>query len=230
MQRLTLNTLLISLDTECGVFGTKIDFKNGLNILRAKNSKGKSSCLNSILYALGIEELLGGINTKSMKPVLKEEFSFNHKTIYVLESKVQLEITNNQGKSITITRWIKSSSIDPRLIRVHEGLVLSSSKPYSSKDFYVHMKGSATAASGFHSFLAEFIGWELPEVPTYEGNEQLLYIQSLFPLFYIEQIRGWNSFYTPLPYSYGIRDIAKRAVEFILDLDVLKNSKEKDGG
>ncbi|MGN7176536.1 hypothetical protein BK139_23110 [Paenibacillus sp. FSL R5-0490] len=228
MSRLKVNVVKISIETEEGLFGTEIHLKEGLNVLSANNTKGKSSCLNSILYGLGIEELLGGTNTKSMKPVLKDVLKHQGKTLVVLESKVQLEISNQNGKAITLTRWIKSTSKDPRLIKVDDGPSLSEDKPFNSKDYYVHMKGSATEESGFHAYLAEFIGWELPKVPTFDGNDRLLYIQSLCPLFYIEQIKGWNSFYAPLPSNYGIRDLSKRATEFLLDLDVMKNTKEKD--
>ncbi len=40
------------------VCGADFTFENGLNILRADNSSGKSTCLQAILYALGLEGML----------------------------------------------------------------------------------------------------------------------------------------------------------------------------
>lgn len=228
MNRIKLNHLKIKIDTEEGVFGTDIPFQDGFNILRARNTKGKSSTLNSILYALGIEEMLGGRNAKTMKPVLKDKLSFKEKEVPILESKVQLEISNHRGKIITLTRWIKSSSIDEKLIRVHFGPQLSKEDKVNFKDFYVHMKGSASENAGFHTFLTNFLEWELPDVPTFEGGDRILYIQAIFPLFFVEQNKGWSSFYSPISGSFGIRDLSKRAFEFLLNMDVTKNTKERE--
>lgn len=228
MNRIKLENLKITIDTVDGVFGTEIPFKDGFNILRARNTKGKSSTLNSILYALGIEEILGGKNAKTMKPVLKDKLLYKEKEIFILESKVQLEISNQRGDIITLTRWIKSSSINEKLIRVHFGPQLSKEGKVNFKDFYVHMKGAASENSGFHAFLSNFLDWELPEVPTFEGGDRVLYIQTLFPLFFVEQVKGWNSFYSPISGSFGIRDISKRAFEFLLNMDITKNTKERE--
>jgi|SRR5690625_575854 len=228
MNRINIKHLKITIDTADGVFGTDVPFQDGFNILRARNTKGKSSTLNSILYTLGIEEMLGGRNAKTMKPVLKDKLLFKGKEVQVLESKVQLEISNHSGDIITLTRWIKSSSIDEKLIRVHFGSLLSKKDKVEFKDYYVHIRGSATEYAGFHSFLSNFLEWELPEVPTFEGGDRILYIQTLFPLFFVEQNKGWNSFYSPISGSFGIRDLSKRAFEFLLNMDVTKNTKERE--
>ncbi len=228
MNRIKINQLKITIDTAEGVFGTDIPFKDGFNILRARNTRGKSSTLNSILYILGIEEILGGKNAKTMKPVLKDKLSFKGKEIPIFESKVQLEISNHKGDIITLTRWIKSSNIDEKLIRVYFGPLLSKEDKVDFKDFYVHMKGSASENAGFHTFLSRFLEWELPEVPTFEGGDRILYIQTLFPLFFVEQNKGWNSFYSPISGSFGIRDLSKRAFEFLLNMDITKNTKERE--
>lgn len=228
MNRLKLNYLKIVIETSEGEFGTDIPFKDGFNILRAKNTKGKSSTLNAILYALGIEEMLGGKNSKTMKPVLKDKLIFENKEVNVLESKVQLEITNDSGDVITLTRWIKSTSMDEKLIRVHFGAILSKKEAFNFKDYYVHLKGSASESAGFHAFLSTFVKWKLPNVPSFEGKDKLLYIQTLFPLFFVEQFKGWSGFYTSISGSYGIRDLPKRAFEFLLDMDITKNTKERE--
>lgn len=228
MGKLKIEALKINVHTSRGLFGTSISFSDGLNILRAKNSTGKSSCINAILYALGMEELLGGVNGKTMKPVLREEVFFEDKKYDVLESNVILQISSQSGNSITITRWITSSTKDERLVEVQFGPYLTEHMVYEAKDYYVHLPGSAVNKAGFHTFLSDFIGWKLPNVPTFDGKDRLLYIQILFPLFFIEQIKGWSSFYAQPLTNYGIRDISTRALEFILGLDVLENSRKKE--
>lgn len=228
MNQLNLKHLKITIDTAEGVFGNEIPFQKGFNILRARNTKGKSSTLNAILYVLGIEEMLGGRNAKTMKPALKDKLSYNETEVLILESKVQLEISNHRGDNITLTRWIKSTSIDEKLIRVHFGQELSKKEKSNFKDFYVHMKGSASENAGFHAFLSHFLEWTLPEVPTFEGGDRILYIQTIFPLLFVEQNKGWSSFYSPISGSFGIRDLSKRAFEFLLDMDVTKNTKERE--
>jgi len=229
MIKLKIDAYKINVYTTKGLFGTAATFTDGLNILRAKNSTGKSSCINAILYGLGMEELLGSTNSKTMKPVLREEISYQGEKHGVIESNVQLQVSNASGKVITVTRWIVSSSKDEKLISIQFGPTLTnSSETYESKDFYVHSSGSATNEAGFHSLLVDFIGWELPFVPSFEGKDRILYMQFLFPLFFIEQIKGWSSFYTSPTTNYGIRDLATRALEFILGLEVYSNSRIKD--
>jgi hypothetical protein len=228
MSNLKLRKFRIIIETVKGEFGTGFTLTDGLNIVRAKNSRGKSACLNAILYVLGVEELLGGKNSNTMKPVLKSELKFEGETLDVLESKVLLEIENNFGEQITLTRWIKSNSRDERLIRVEYGAALTKPATYIIKDFYVHLPGSAMEDAGFHSFFVKFLKMELPTVPTFDGKERLLYFQTLFPLFFIEQTKGWGSFYSTPSLNFGIRDVAKRTLEFILDLDVMNNAKLKE--
>lgn len=228
MNRLIIKRLKISIDTEEGLFGTDITFQTGFNILRADNTKGKSTTLNAILFALGLEELLGGRNAKTMKHVLKDKLNYKDKEIPVLESKVQLEISNDKDEILTITRWIKSKSIDEKLIRVHFGAIISTQNNYIHKDFYVHMKGAAVENAGFHGFLSTYFNWNLPLVPTFDGGDRLLYLQTLFPFIFIEQNKGWSSFYNPVSGSFGIRDLSKRAFEFFLNLDITRNAKERE--
>jgi hypothetical protein len=224
MSALIIRALKITIDTPNGNFGTFIKLSDGFNILRAKNSKGKSSVINSVLYALGFEEILGGQNAKVMKPVLKDEIKFNGSKYKVLDSKVQLEISNGE-KTITITRWVTSLDKDPRLVRVEKGPALTNDDAieYDMRDLYVHLSGAAINESGFHAFLASFIGWNLPLVPTFDGIERTLYMQTLVPLFFKEQIRGWNALYAQPNTTYGIRDLSKRAIEFLLALNVMEN-------
>lgn len=228
MAKLRLNALKIITNCSEGDFGAFFKLESGLNILRARNSTGKSSIMNSILYCLGMEQLLGGQNEATMKPVLRDVLKHNGETLPVLESIVELEIVNALDETITVSRWVKSDSVDTRLVRVHFGAILTKNEQCKSKDFYVHLPGAAVEESGFHQFLASFIGWDLPQVPSFDGKDRILYMQTLFPLFFIEQIKGWSGFYNTLPSNFGIRDMSKRAIEFTWALDVLNNARKRE--
>ncbi len=46
---------------------------------------------------------------------------------------------------------------------------------------------------GFHNFLAKFIGYQLPEVNGSDQRRVTLYLECLFPFFFVEQISGWGT-------------------------------------
>ena len=52
-------------------------------------------------------------------------------------------------------------------------------------------------------------------------------MECIAPLFFVEQIRGWSGIQATLPQSYGIRNVAKVAVEYVLNMDVIENEKKR---
>lgn len=225
MSHLTLLELRLDVLTSEKRFRETINFIDRLNIIRAENTKGKSSIINSLLYALGMEELLGGKNSKTMKPALKERIKISGKTeLDVVESKVHLKIMNIDKEKIEIVRWIKSKDNDERLIKIK----FLDEPNRAIEDYYVHLSGSAISRKGFHKFLIDFLKVELPSVVTYSENEVPLYLQTIFPYFFIEQKKGWQGFYSSVSGGYKIRDVSKRAFEYLLNMDVLENQKKKE--
>ena len=92
---LKIRALKIEVNTTSGLFGTEYKFTNGLNIIRGDNSTGKSSLFQSVIYALGFEELLGGKNEKTMQSVLKDQVEFPRNTFHsITQSFIYLEIEN----------------------------------------------------------------------------------------------------------------------------------------
>ena len=220
--------LRIRINTEKGLHGVDIDFPDGLVIIRADNSMGKSTCIQSILVALGLEAMITTSQRDLPLPhVMKEELESNGKIVNVLESDIFLEIENKKKETIVVHRTVKGSR-DKDLITVIYGPALSDEKEtYRSEDFFVSRPGSATRERGFHKFLAGFLGWNLPEVQTYDGKQVPLYLQCIFPYFAVEQKRGWASLLPPIPTQYRIRDPHKRIIEFLLDLDAYKNTAKR---
>lgn len=225
--RLTLQILKISIKTNKGDFGKEIEFDENLNIVRAKNSKGKSTILNSILYGLGVEEILGYKNSNSMKSALNNKLEYEGNLLEVENSKVELQLKNEDNEVITTERWIVSKDKKEELVRVYKGGKLSSKEELDYEDYYVHLNGAAVNSKGFHNYLVNFIGWNLPMVPTFKNIDRPLYIQTIFPVFFIEQLKGWLGFYPPLKSNFQIRDLPKKVFEFILNLDVLENNKKR---
>lgn len=210
-------------------FGKELIFNNNFEIINAENSKGKSTCINSILYGLGLEELLGDRNRKAMKSVLREELIVNGVNYKVDESFLYVEISNGK-ESITIKRYIKHKEIKPELVKVIRSGILTNKIDESEIEYnymYVHSSGSAQSEIGFHKYLEEFIGWDLPSVNSFGDKELKLYLQTIFSGIFIEQVKGWSDFMATVPTYFGIKDVKKRVIEFILDMDVMKNMLKK---
>src|SRR3546814_16972439 len=51
-------TLRLRAITASGPYGADIRFASGLNVIWADNTKGKSTCMQAMLYALGLEKML----------------------------------------------------------------------------------------------------------------------------------------------------------------------------
>lgn len=212
--------LQLNVQTPEGPYGVSIDFPDGLVVVWADNSMGKSTCVRSILIALGMEAMLTSNRSElPLPPAVTTRLDSNHGELSVLESEVWLEIENSSGQRIATQRTVKGRR-DKNLITVHNGPVLSQVNAIAtSRDYFVNLQGSATREHGFHYFLADFLGWNLPVVQAFDGSERPLYLQLIFPYFVVEQTRGWSSLQPPIPTHFRIRDAHKRVVEFILNLD-----------
>lgn len=224
---LKINAIKIEITTPDGLYGFARNFQKGLNIIRGNNSSGKSSLFQAILYALGLEELLGGKNEKTMQSVLKDQVEFPDSELHkIIQSDIYLEIENEEA--ITIKRAIISPTDSPKLVNVYFGnLLTSDNKNLKKQSMFIHDKGGATdEIYGFHLFLAEFLKWDMPEVVNNQGVPSQLYIQQIAPAFMIEQKLGWSDFFATMPY-YAIRQAASRIIEFILNMDIFDNQKKK---
>jgi len=214
-----LRHLRLRVTTNTGLFGTDIPLSDGLVVIRAENSMGKSTCLKAILVCLGMEAILtANRGDLPLPPVLKEYVDTDEGRARVIASSVSVEVENRNGERIVVHRTIKGDP-DSGLIEVLKGPALSSPGEYLSEQYFVGRAGDSTREMGFLRFLATFIGWTLPEVRTYQGDERPLYIQCIFPYFFVEQQRGWSTLEPPLPTRFGIRELHKRVVEFLLALD-----------
>lgn len=225
--KMVLSHLSLRVMTTIGLCGVDIPFKDGLIILRAENSSGKSTCIQAIIYALGLEGMLSASHEVPLPHVMTELIEINGEEFPVLESEVLLEIKNEYDHYLTIRRTAKGER-NKHLVTVWEGPALS--KPdsiYEKQDYFVRERGAATRELGFHHRLEKFIGWDLPEVLRYDGKTSPLYLECIFHLFIVEQKRGWSGFQTNLPTQYRIREVDRRAIEFLLGFDTYQNIIER---
>jgi hypothetical protein len=226
--KLKINRLAIKIETTEGLFGTDLKFKDGLNVLRADNSSGKSTCINSIIYALGLEGMLTSKHEVPLPYVMKDKLEVEE-NVYVLvtKSSVYLEVENQKKEIITLKRDIKGGK-DIHIITVYEGSYSDDMSNQNSRDYFVRHPGSATRERGFHKKLAEFLNWELPEVSKYTGELTTLYVECIFPLMIVEQKRGWARIQSNTPKQYSIKEVEKRALEFLLNLDSYSLSLKRE--
>lgn len=227
---LKINRLKIIITTAQKKFGFDEKFNEGVNLISSyENTKGKSSIIESIYYCLGIEELIGGKNDKVLKSVFRSKIEFNNIEYVPLDCKFYLEIENSKREVVTINRNTNKTYMqNSKLITVYKGNIDESMSGKSNfEEYYTNSPGAATHERGFHVFLENFLGWKLPEIPTYDEVERKLYMQVVFASMFIEQKRGWADILIGIPNIFKIKEPKKRVVEFLLGLDTIEVEKKK---
>src|SRR5579863_7073152 len=103
---LRLRHLRLRAATQSKVYGCDIPFAAGLNVLQARNTSGKSTCMQAIIYALGLERSLGPQLEVPLPYVMRERIHSQRDEPYelVLGSYVELEMENASGQALTIRR------------------------------------------------------------------------------------------------------------------------------
>ena len=207
-----------------GIYGFDEFFSDGLNFIASnENTSGKSSVIEAIIYCLGLEQIIGGKNEQVLTSVYKTQIKDKDETWNVLESGAFLEIFNGE-QIVTIFRAAVQEGRDPRLVTVYKSDYESiGKKQVEYEDMYLHDGGAATNEKGFHNFLESFLKIKLPVVQT-SGNDQKLYLQTIFSGLFIEQKHGWADVLSGMPFL-GIKEAKKRVVEFLIGLDTYKNNK-----
>jgi hypothetical protein len=227
MRNMKIEQLSIRTKTNDGMYGVDIPFKSGLNIIHAENTHGKSTCIQSIIFALGLEGCLGPSRKVPLKTALTSQLrKSNGGMASIFESNIYLQI-NNGIDTITLMRSSKLEKKD--LISVFHGVntVKAISGEAKSSDYFLRLEGSATRERGFHFFLSEFLGIVQPKVLKFDGSETLLYLESIFSINYVEQTRGWGGILNIIPTYLGIKDLSARIIEYTLNLDVQDTVKKR---
>lgn len=217
---------IVSLDivanTTDGRYGVSIPFSKGLFLLRVENSHGKSTCMNAIAYALGMEKALGVGGAKiPFPPSLTRALATNNGTeVSVISSYVMLKIKKENGLTASLKRNIVGYEVD-NVVNIEEFDVADSAIKKGS--YFLHREGDTDRGMGFYKWLADFLNWQLPIVPNHNGKETTLYPSVLFPAWFVEQKKGWSSIMATIPTQFGIKEVKKRSLEFIMSLNVNEN-------
>lgn len=224
---LEIKRLKIIAKTSAGDYGVDIPFKSGLFILRVENTHGKSTCMNAIAYALGMEKALGIAEVKLPFPpsLTKEIEDENGIEMPVISSLVLLEVGNGSGGIATIKRQILGVA-EENIVDVYPAGIDSFTET-SPQKLFLHKEGDTTRSLGFYYWLSKFIGWELPTVPTIDGREAPLYPAIFFPTWFVEQKKGWASIQATTPLFLKIKEAKRRSIEFILALETNSIVKKK---
>jgi len=208
--------------TASGAAGAQIEFDRGLNIVRGSNSRGKTQALQAIIYALGLEAMFGPSGSSGLGSAMTSEVllpgagnSPQEVPAAIISSWCAVELENESG-SLTAQRPVVHPRLQKNLVRVFRAPALSApSARHTATEYFVREQRSFQGEHGFHRLLAEFLGWNLPQVPRYTGGEAALYPEVVFPFFYADQ-RNWGSAGPRAVTHYQIREPTRHAVEFLL--------------
>jgi len=79
---LKIRAIQIKVRTDNGDYESNFKFDKGLNIIKGNNTSGKSTLFQAILYGLGMEQLLGDTNEKTMQSVLRDRVEYPKNTFH----------------------------------------------------------------------------------------------------------------------------------------------------
>jgi len=210
-----------------GEYGFKFEFSRGLTVIRGSNSSGKSTLYNTLIYGLGMEELIGGKGEKVLNYAVKDYFVQGENRVTVDSSEVFVELENSSGRTVTLRRAIRDSVRQVKLVEIFEGAHLTEGVELNTpRPTYLFDPGSAQKQEGYFQFLEGFMGYQLPQVPTTNGGLAKLYLQTIFAALAVEQKRGWTDYIANIPF-FGIRDARIRVTEFLLGLGVFERQAKR---
>lgn len=190
-----IRAVKLRITTAQGEFGFNFEFSRGLTVIRGSNSSGKSTLYNTLIYGLGMEELIGGKGEKVLNYAVKEYFVQGDSRITVASSEVLVELENAAGRSVTLRRAIRDSVRQSKLVEIFEGPHLTEGIELGSPlPTYLFDPGSAQKQEGYFQYLEEFMGYQLPQVPATNGGMAKLYLQTIFAALAVEQKRGWTDY------------------------------------
>ena len=217
-------TLSVRTATNDASFFTR--FSPKLNVIDAPNSWGKSTLVQSLLFGLGLE---GAISTSHLSPLgeaMSSVIDLDGQREAVVESSVTMTLANDERQYLRTRRFARSLQYEINLVQTWAADTEAGLAEASRMDYFVRQPGGAAREAGFHRQLEAFLGWELPEVPGFNGEEIKLYLEIIFPLFYVEQKYGWAGLAPRVPTHFRVRSAYRRAAEWVLGLASLERLKQ----
>lgn len=223
-----INRVSFQAITSGGPYGFDFEFGSGLNVVRGDNTTGKSTFVALISYALGMEEIIGGIGVKALQYAAYDHLETDVGRVEISDSYVEIEV-EGPGGIASFKRAVKSSEKSDKLVYVYEGSIVQARRgDLVPRPMYLHDKGSAQYAdTGFFAFLERFLGVSLPVVRSASSvGGSKLYLQPIMAAHIVEQKRGWTDYVANAPF-YGISSVKERVIQFVLGLDVFENEQKR---
>ena len=158
---LVVRHLRLRASTARGLFGNDFSFGVGLNVLRAENSRGKSTAMRALVYALAMERMITTRPAQALTSAMRDALIYDAETkseTPVLSSWVDAELTFGEH-TITVRRTVTGGELKPQLVRVWHGPALTTGEFSLDHEDYFVGGGNTTSLHGFHPLLAELLGW-----------------------------------------------------------------------
>ena len=209
-------------------FGFRCKFDSGLNIIKGRNSSGKSTLVNTLMYALGLEELIGVKGERALTSAVRDRFQYDGRPHEIQKSAVLVELQNSAGNVITFRRPIRNDDKSTKLVEAFDGAILTG--PVSDRalatPLFLHDPGAALYEEGFLKYLESFLGLQLPRVQSSTGGLTRLYPQVVAAALFIEQKRGWTDYIANIPF-YQILGAPTRVVQYLLGLECFELEEKR---
>jgi hypothetical protein len=209
-------------------FGFRCHFEPGLNIIKGKNSSGKSTFVNTLMYGLGLEELIGMKGERALTSAVRDKFQFEGVARTIDKSAVLVELQGASGKVVTFRRPIRNPEKNTKLVEAFEVPLLSRATSVAgiSQPLFLHDPGAAQFEEGFLTYFESFLGQRLPRVQSSTGGLTRLYPQVIAAALFIEQKRGWTDYIANIPF-YQILGAPTRVVQYLLALENFDLEEQK---
>lgn len=207
-------------------FGRVLDFASGLNLVVGDNTSGKTTLVECLFYALGMEELIEGKPCdKTLDKAVKSQFLYmepngNQHEWLVKESFVRIQLSNTNEETITVKRKIVSDDKQQNKMYVWKSQIMENMEHKDCREYYIHNRDDHNTEhnEGFYALLADFADLPIIPVPARNTDKTILYMQTVFTASYIEQKRGWSDFFANIR-SYNIINPKQKLVEYLMGYD-----------
>ena len=202
-------------DSSRGAFEGRLEIGEGVQIVSAQNSYGKSLAAKAVAWCLGVEVMFGvPANDASFFPdAVCEELDFPEAAgAQVLSSECSIGLLHGDGRSLVLTRSIVGG--DRATIEVIEG---GNTDGVERKSLLqTRHRSMQDQTGGFQHFFFQWIGWPRTKVLTFRGDSSELYLENLAPSFYIEQKEGWTALQALQVSRYSQLQIREISTEYLL--------------
>ncbi len=196
----------------------KNDVIQEINMIYGKNTLGKSTLINSIVYALKGEDIFGKKKYPINYSIILEQF-FNDQ---VKSAEVYLQLFNQEQRVVVLRDAMdkEESAIvfyDISLEDIDSGKSLSEKAPL--KEYYKMTKDrNLIGNKTYQEFLFSFLKIDPIKKVTENNTEEglIFYIQNLLPLFVIVQ-EAWTDIQATNP-RYSIKAVKETAFEVLMKL------------